>query len=208
MRQTHLLKLDPPYKIIWDEKNRRLFKHIATLIDVELNDKPENSLKHTVEYPIDETGKVMETTLDSCAPQCSEYESITLKDFTWLLISVPQSEWTPNGFFSIMRLASMFRYYNIDVEFPGEQEAGEEPIVFEEYLMLGCGEDNKWWVENHIENFFFGTCVKSKEELRAYIEYMRNEYYRAFSDKNFRIVFTTNNKDFKEFVDEINSTSR
>ena len=55
MKQTHLLKLDAPYMIVWDEVKLRMCKHIATLIAI--SERKDETFS-TEEYVVAEDGSV------------------------------------------------------------------------------------------------------------------------------------------------------
>lgn len=203
MEQTHLLKLDAPYMIVWDDVEQRIYKHFATLIEIK---EDENGKLCTAEYAVDETGRVSyASTLDHCMEVCKEYEHIKLQDFIHILMLTPKESWYPNGLFSINYLARSLHEYEVDVELPGEMEANGEEWEIQTRLHLGKTEDGFYWVENGYGNFFFGERKETQSELEEYLVYMRNEYYRAFPDKRFRIVFTTTDEDWQEVVDKVNS---
>ena len=203
MKQTHIVKLDAPYMIVWNPDKLEMAKHMATLIEVDENQEGELV---TVEHIVDDRGHVWHwAELDDHIDVCREYESIDLLEFDRLMFSVRRDQWSPNGLFSINYLAMLLEYYGIDVELPGEKEANGEEWEITTHLNLGQT-DNVFWVEDGVENFSFGTRKNSLAELGSYIVYTRNEYYRAFPNKKFRIVFTTKCKEWQDFVDKINAS--
>lgn len=203
MRQTHLLKLDAPYMIMWDEKNLQMCKHIATMIEVYEN---EDDTISTMEHVVTEDGVVWTNgTLDNCKPICREYESIKLSDFIHIVMLTPKNKWLPNNIFSINYLAGWLQHYGVDVELPGEKEANGEKQEFLSKIDLGKTEEGVCWVESSVDDFYFGGRYNSLEELKQYLIYTRNEYYRAFPDKHFRITLTTDKEGWQEFLDEVNA---
>lgn len=203
MRQTHLLKLDAPYMIMWDEKNLQMCKHVATLIEVVENGDGTIS---TVEHVVMEDGRVWTNgTLDNCKSICREYESIRLIDFIHIVMLTPKNKWLPNDIFSINYLAGWLQYYGIDVELPGEKESDGKVLEFQSKINLGKTEEGIYWIESCNDNFYFGGRYNSLEELKQYLIYTRNEYYRAFPDKHFHITLTTDKEGWQEMLDKINA---
>ncbi len=72
-------------------------------------------------------------------------------------------------------------------------------------LHLGI-DQGEYWVENSFSGFFFNGRYQSREALRSAILTRRNDYYRAFPLKTFRISLMTDDADFKDLVEEINNT--
>ena len=180
-------------------------KHIATLIAI--SERKDETFS-TEEYVVAEDGSVWyDGTLRDCRDVCREYESINLSEFINMLMLVPKDKWFPNGLFSINRLATSLHYYEIDVELPGEKEADGKEWEIVTQLHLGKDEQGVFWVESGFGNFYFGTRKNTLSELEEYIIYMRNEYYRAFPDKHFRIVLSTSDNAWQELVDKINANN-
>ena len=209
MRQTQLLKLDAPYTVMWDDAEHLAFKHFATLIDVELDDEPESFLGRVVEHPVTETGHVLRATLDDCEPICQEGGRIDLMEFCGLLAHVDKSEWFPHGDFSIYTLSTQLRAHNIDVELPGEAEANGGWWDIDVELSLG-DDGGIYWVESGFTNFLFDTRLPSNESnpkgLKFYLRNTRDDYYRAFPGKKFRIVLSSKNGNFADIIEELNKT--
>lgn len=203
MKQTQLVQLASPYAIMWDEEHLRICKHIATLIEV---DYDKNGELRTIEHVVDETGRVWsDGTLDECELLCREYESIDLDRFC-TVYSFAEKKRDNNPFFSLYSLANWLRYYDIDVVFPGEKEADGKVIEYPVNLLLGENDSGDFWVESLGMLFNFWGRHASKEALKNYLIFTRNEYYRAFPQKKFQITFQTKNDDWKSFLDIINNT--
>jgi hypothetical protein len=210
MRQTQLLKLDAPYSVVWDEKGLRMCKHVATLIEICEDD---NGSLSTKEHVVTEKGEVWcDGELQTCVEVCTEHGSISMKDFYYMLLAVPVNEWYPNGMFSTFSLASNLRHYGIRIDF-SEVPSVQTPDgkVIEVPLMMGVDDKGVYWVEDSVlMPFYFGGRKNSLSELREYIRYARNEYYRSFPEENFciRIVAKTTNAELIDMVDEINKTAK
>lgn len=210
MIQTHLLKLEPPYRILWSAKDWFLCKHYATLIEVK--EKQKEGGLHTVSHLVDEYGHVLADSevdeLEIVGEECSTIKWITF----YLMITATDSGrlLLDKGFCSIYRAALQLEHYDINVELPGEKDAGGKPWVFEQTLSAGrvknkeTGNDD-YWVESG-PDFYFGGRYNSAEALKQYLIYMRDEYYRSFPGKQFRLVLKTSDKELQPLFDEVNAT--
>ena len=205
--QTHLLKLEPPYRFIFDEKYGRVGKVIAVLLKE--TDAPEDpEYGRTVSVPIVDLAFAWDgTDLADCTVLCDEFRPrISFDRFIHCLMMVPENMWFPNGFFSVYEFGSQLTDLGIRVLFPGEGETeGQFDVTMKTKLLLGI-DQGEYWVENSFGDFFFNGRYQSREALRAAILTRRNDYYRAFPRKTFRIRLTTDNADFKDLVEEINNT--
>lgn len=205
--QTHLLKLEPPYRFIFDQMNGRTGKVIAVLLKETVDPlNPEMSM--TISVPIVDLAYTWDgSDLADCMELCDEFApSITFDRFISCVMSVPKSGWFPNGLFSVYYFGRQLDELGIRVIFPGEGET-EEQQDFEMTTNLHMGvNEGEYWVENSFGGFYFGGHYPSLEELRSAILARRNDYYRAFPHKRFHIVLTTDNADFSDFVEKINNT--
>lgn len=205
--QTHLLKLEPPYRFILDERHGRIGKVIAVLLK-EMDDRNSPSLGKTVSVPIVDIADTWDDTdLAECQILCDEFSPcISFDKYIHCLMMVPQSTWFPNGLFSVYNFGMQLAEQGIRVLFPGEGEKeGEYNVTMKTKLHLGA-DNGIYWVENSFGGFYFGGRYKTAELLQAAILDRRNDYYRAFPQKRFRIVLTTDNADFKDMIDNINNT--
>ena len=205
--QTHLLKLESPYKFIFDEKNGRVGKVIAVILK-EKDDPDDSEFGRTVSVPIVDLAYTWDgTDLADCIELCDEFNPrITFDMFIHCLMMTDKMAWFPNGLFSVYSFGSRLNELGIRVLFPceGEKE-GEHDVSMKTTLRLGTNQGG-YWVENNWGGFYFGGCYSSLESLRSAILERRNDYYRAFPQKSFHIELTTNNPDFQGFVEDINNT--
>jgi hypothetical protein len=185
-----------------DSDGNDVFKHIATLIDVE-TDTVDDSIDVIGEYPIMENGHVLTTPLEDCIEICREGEQITMSDFTDILSNISHAK---EGSSPIMGLARILKDYKIEVVLPGEEEAEDDGWDIDVELMFDDS-DGVYHVENDSFDFQFEKNAHNIGDLKKYLKNRRDEYYQAFDDKDFRIVFNTRNEDFEDLVDEINSSS-
>ena len=200
-----MVKLDTPYMIMYvdnDSDGYDVFKHIATLIDVE-TDTDDDSIEVIGEYPVLGNGHVLTTPLEDCFEICREGEQIILSDFTDILMNISHAK---EGSSPIMGLASILKGYRIEVVLPGEEEAEDDAWDIDVELVFDDS-DGIYHVENDSFDFQFETKAHNRGELKKYLKKRRDEYYQAFDDKDFRIVFNTRNEDFEDLIDELNSSS-
>jgi hypothetical protein len=205
--QTHLLKLEPPYRFIFDEKYGRTGKVIAVLLK-ETDDPEDPEYGRTVSVPIVDLAYTWDgTDLADCTVLCDEFAPrISFERFISCLMTVPKSMWFPNGLFSVYSFGSQLTDLGIRVLFPCEGETeGQFDVTMKTDLHLGI-DKGEYWVENSFGGFFFNGRYQSREALRSAILTRRNDYYRAFPRKTFRIRLMTDNADFKDLVEEINNT--
>ena len=92
-----------------DSDGNDVFKHIATLIDVE-TDTVDDSIDVIGEYPIMENGHVLTTPLEDCIEICREGEQITMSDFTDILSNISHAK---EGSSPIMGLARILKDYKL-----------------------------------------------------------------------------------------------
>ncbi len=206
MMQTHLLKLDPPYKFVFDEKHGRVGKVIAVLLRPSDEEKNFDNDK-TISVPIVDLACTWDDTdLAGCRVLCDEFNPrISFEEYIYCLMSVKRDKWLPNGFFSVFYLSSQLNDLGIDVQFPGEEEKeGGHEIIMETKLHLG-NKDGKWWVENFFGDFYFGGSYESRERLHYGILERRNDYYRSFPQKHFTIKLSSDNAEFQDMLDDINN---
>ena len=147
------------------------------------------------------------TDLAECVELCDEFSPrITFDRFIQCLMITPKSSWFPNGLFSVYSFGKQLNNLGIRVLFPAEGETeGQFDLSMKTKLLLGTDE-GVYWVENSLGGFYFGGRYPSLESLRSAILDRRNDYYRAFPQKRFHIVLTTDNPDFQGFVEDINNT--
>ncbi len=205
--QTHLLKLDPPYKFIFDEKYGRTGKVIAVLLQpIDEEDNPEYG--RTVSVPIIDLAYTWDgTDLAECRVLCDEfYPRISFEMYINCLMSVKKSMWFPNGLFSVYYFTSQLNELGIRVLFPceGEKE-GEHEVIMKTRLSLGA-DDGVYWVENFFGGFYFAGRYESLDKLYYAILERRNDYYRSFPQKRFIIKLSTDNPEFQDMLDDINNT--
>ena len=201
--ETHLLKLEPPYRFIFDEKTGKVGKVIAALLKV--TDDPENG--RTISVPVVDLAYTWDDIdLAECEELCDEFEPrISFDKYIHCLMMVDKDVWFPNGFFSVYTFGSQLNRLGIRVQFPGEgDKEGEFDLSLTTNLHLGI-DKGKYWVENSFGGFLFGGRYESREALRNAVLQRRNDYYRAFPQKRFRIELTTDNPDFHDFVEDINN---
>ena len=105
-----------------------------------------------------------------------------------------------------MGLARILKDYKIEVELPGEEEAEDDAWDIDVELMFDDS-DGVYHVENDSFDFQFEKNAHNIGDLKKYLKNRRDEYYQAFDDKVFRIVFNTRNEDFEDLINEINSSS-
>ena len=206
--QTHLLKLDPPYKFIFDEKYGRVGKVIAVLLQPN-EDEDSYEYGRTGSVPIVDLAYTWDgTDLADCRILCDEFRPrISFKMYIDCLMSVTPSKWFPNGFFSVYHFSSQLNDLGIRVVFPGEGEKeGEHELAMKTKLLLGVDEKGMYWVENTFGGFYFGGCYKSVAKLYDAILQCRNDYYRSFHQKRFIISLCTDNDEFQPLLDDINNT--
>lgn len=100
MMQTHLLKLDPPYKFVFDEKHGRVGKVIAVLLRPSDEEKNFDNDK-TISVPIVDLACTWDDTdLAGCRVLCDEFNPrISFEEYIYCLMSVKRDKWLPNGFF-------------------------------------------------------------------------------------------------------------
>ena len=197
--QTHLLKLEPPYKFIFDPKNGRVGKVIAAL----LKEKNESEESTMVSIPIVDLAFIWDgTELSECIELCDEfYPQISFEMYIHCLMMVSESSWFPTGFFSVYNFGSRLNELGIRVLFPCEGEAeGQHEVTMKTNLHLGFS-NGEYWVENSFGGFLFGGRYESRQELQSYILERCNDYYRSFPQKRFIIILTTNNDEFQDMID-------
>lgn len=206
--QTHLLKLDPPYKIVFDEKNGRVGKVIAVLLQPN-EDEDSYDKGRTVSVPIVDLAYTWDgTDLADCRILCDEFRPrISFEMYIDCLMSVSPHQWFPNGFFSVFHFSSQLNNLGIRVLFPceGEKE-GEHEVTMKTKLYLGVDDKGVYWVENAFGGFYFGGRYESAEKLSNAILQRRNDYYRSFPQKRFIISLRTDNAEFQPMLDNINNT--
>jgi hypothetical protein len=206
--QTHLLKLDPPYRFIFDEKNGRVGKVIAVLLRPN-EDKDSLDYGRTVSVPIVDLAYTWDATdLADCRILCDEFRPrISFEMYIDCLMSVKSNMWFPNGFFSVYYFSSQLNDLGIRVLFPSEGEKeGEHEVIMKTKLHMGVDEQGVYWVENGFGGFYFGGRYESKEKLYDAILERRNDYYRSFPQKRFIIRLRTDNPEFQPMLDDINNT--
>lgn len=205
--QTHLLKLEPPYKFIFDEKYGRVGKVIAVLLKPS-DEESDFDDRRTISVPIVDLAYTWDgTDLAECRVLCDEfYPRISFEMYIHCLMSVNQSNWFPNGLFSVYSFSSQLNELGIRVLFPceGEKE-GEHEVIMKTKLRLGA-DDGVYWVENSFGGFYFGGRYESREKLHYAILGRRNDYYRSFPQKRFTIKLSTDNAEFQDMLDDINNT--
>ncbi len=202
--QTHLLKLEPPYRFVFDEEHGRVGKVIAVL----LKETNEEGYNRTVSVPIVDMAFTWDDTdLAECMVLCDEFhQRISFETYIYCLMTVSASNWFPNGFFSVYNFGSQLNELGIRVLFPCEGEIeGQNEITMKTDLHLGFN-NGEYWVENSFGGFLFGGRYKSLQNLRSYIIGRRNDYYRSFPQKRFIIRLTTDNNEFQDMIDDINNT--
>lgn len=203
--QTHLLKLEPPYKFIFDMEHGRTGKVIAVLLKP--SDKEEEKGR-TVSVPIVDIAYTWDgTDLAECEILCDEfYPRISFERYIHCMMMVDKHRWFPNGLFSVYEFGFQLNELGIRVLFPGEGEKeGEHEVTMKTTLRLGVS-DGVYWVENNWGGFYFGGRYESREKLCAAILERRNDYYRSFPQKRFIIRLTTDNAEFLDMIDNINNT--
>ena len=205
--QTHLLKLEPPYKFIFDKKYGRVGKVIAVLLQP-IDDEDDPEYGRTVSVPIIDLAYTWDgTDLAECSILCDEFTPrISFEMYIDCLMSVDKSGWFPNGIFSVYYFSSQLNQLGIRVLFPceGEKE-GEHEVIMKTKLRLGVNE-GAYWVENSYGGFYFGGRYGSREALLYALLERRNDYYRSFPQKRFIIKLTTDNEEFKDLLNDINNT--
>lgn len=217
MRHTNLVKLDPPYEILMEDWGGyggvdcyyHIYKHIATLIEVETDDDPDNFLKVVNEYPVDEFGRLVPMPLNFSKTVGREGGSIDWFDFYMLHRELPEdyafpiSVNGPKDHTSIYYLARRIREYNVNVLLPGEEEAEGKAWDIRVELGFFIDEDKGTYsVEG--DELYFDLTENSINALKDSIMKLRNEYYYAFIEKPFRIVFYSFDDDFG-ITEELNS---
>lgn len=202
--QTHLLKLEPPYRFVFDEENGRVGKVIAVL----LKETNETGYIRTVSVPIVDMAFTWDDTdLAECMVLCDEfYSRISFETYIHCMMMVNKDRWFPNGFFSVYNFGCQLNELGIRVLFPCEGEIeGQYEVTMKTDLHLGI-DKGEYWVENSFGGFLFGGRYKSLQNLRSYIIERRNDYYRSFPQKHFIIRLTTTNSEFQDMIDDINNT--
>ena len=206
--QTHLLKLDPPYRFIFDEKYGRVGKVIAVLLQPN-EDEDSYEYGRTVSVPIVDLAYTWDgTDLSDCRILCDEFRPrISFEMYIDCLMSVTPSKWFPNGFFSVYHFSWHLNDLGIRVLFPGEGEKeGEYEVTMKTTLLMGVDEKGMYWVENAFGGFYFGGRYESILKLYDAILQRRNDYYRSFPQKRFIISLSTDNDEFKSLLEDINNT--
>jgi hypothetical protein len=207
MMQTHLLKLDPPYKFIFDEKYGRVGKVIAALLRPSDEEKNFENDK-TISVPIVDLAYTWDDAdLAGCRVLCDETApSISFEMYIDCLMSVKKRDWFPNGWFSVYYFSSQLNELGIRVQFPDEGEKeSEHEVTIKTKLYLG-NDKGTYWVENSHGGFYFDGRYESREKMRYAILERRNDYYRSFPQKHFTIKLSTDNAEFRDMLDEINNT--
>lgn len=202
--QTHLLKLEPPYRFIFDQRNGRVGKVIAVLLRV--TDDPEHD--RTISVPIVDMAYTWDDAdLAECDELCDEFSPrISFNMYIRCLMLTDSRAWFPNGRFSVYSFGMQLNELGIRVVFPGEgDKEGEVEMTMKTKLHLGNA-DGVYWVENAFGSFFFNGSYKSRDALRSYLLERRNDYYRSFPQKRFNIVLYTEDKAFQSILDDINNT--
>jgi len=202
--QTHLLKLEPPYRFVFDEENGRVGKVIAVL----LKETNETGFIRTVSVPIVDMAFTWDDTdLAKCMVLCDEfYSRISFETYIHCMMMVNKDRWFPNGYFSVYNFGCQLNELGIRVLFPCEGEIeGQYEVTMKTNLHLGI-DKGEYWVENSFGGFLFGGRYNSLQNLRSYIIERRNDYYRSFPQKHFIIRLTTTNSEFQDMIDDINNT--
>lgn len=214
MIQTHLMKLDKPYPVL--NIDGVIVHHVATLIEVRpsIDPKTGDECIKTVSHPVVDYGDnhysgivYDEKNLEDCEVLTSPLSGI---DFH-LMVRNAQRMFNP-GIMSqkpehiVKRLAK----FGIEVDFPTKQDADgfdtNEPAD-EVRIGISLGEDKngRWYAESNLHLFCFDAKdFESKKALFTYIREMRSSYYKAFSDKKFKIVFFNNKPEVQAMLDELN----
>ena len=204
---THLLKLEPPYRFIFDRKYGRAGKVIAVLLK-EKEDPDDSEFGRTVSVPIVDLAYTWDgTDLAECIVLCDEFTPrITFDMFIHCLMTTTRSTWFPNGIFSVYSFGRELNDLGVRVLFPGEGETeGQSDVSMKTTLRLGI-DKGEYWVENSYGGFYFEGRYPSLESMRLAILDRRDDYYRAFPQKRFHIALSTDNPDFQGFVEDINNT--
>ena len=205
--QTHLLKLDQPYKYIFDEEHGRVGKVIAVLLRP--SDREKNFYNdRTISVPIVNFAETWDDAdLAQCRILCNELNPcISFDIFIECLVSVKKDVWFPNGIFSVFYFSSQLNELGIEVQFPDGDSSGEEnEVIINTKLYLGIDEGT-YWVESSYGSFYFAGRYESLEKLRDGILERRNDYYRSFPQKCFTIELSTDNAEFQGMLDDINNT--
>lgn len=215
MIQTHLLKIEPPYRVLNIEGD--LVRHIATLIEVREVFDPrshEERIK-TISHPVVDYGNnnyagvVREdVTLEDCEILSNPLSPIAF----YLLADEVKRKFNFSSFASDPeRLVKRLKALGIAIEWPMKKDAegfdtNEPEDRFEIPISIDHSEKGNWGVESG-DNFFSFDHIgcASEQALLNKIRETRSSYYKAFSDHQFDIVFRSNMPEAQHIIAELNA---
>lgn len=215
MIQTHLLKIEPPYNVLNIEGD--LVRHIATLIEVREVFDPrshEERIK-TISHPVVDYGN-------------NNYAGIVREDVTVEDCEILSNPLSPVAFYVLTHdvkrkfnfsffasnpetLVNRLKALGITIEWPKKKDAegfdtNEPADWFEVPISISHSENGSWGVESG-DNFFSfdqNGCA-SEDALLKRIREIRSSYYRAFSEHQFDIVFSSKMPEAQHIIAELNA---
>ena len=215
MIQTHLLKIEPPYNVLNIEGD--LVRHIATLIEVRevFDSRSREERIKTISHPVVDYGNnnyagvVMENvTLEDCEILSNPLSPVAF----YMLSSDVKRKYNFSSFASDPeRLVKRLKALGITIEWPMKKDAegfdtNEPEDWFKIPISISHSGNGSWGVESG-DNFFcfdHKGCV-SEQVLLNKIRETRSSYYKAFSDHQFDIVFSSNMPEAQHIIAELNA---
>lgn len=227
--ETQIVRLDAPYNIICNSQGNFAL-HIATLIVVKeriegvVEGAPMRDTLSVASYPVvagsfKSDGQVwMDTELEDCLVVCRQNESVSLYTLKRVMEYCAKknvylfTEKTPVFFNSAMVM------YNVKVTLPTDEKDKtihnyEVRLKFEESdgghsCMAYSDNDSYFYFYEYFDNEPpFSDFVPTNTEAIEHLAKLRDNYLRCFRYEGMRsISFTTEDEEYKWFVDNLNNT--
>lgn len=205
--ESKLLKLDPPYHIIY--AGGKTGRHMATLMMWEEPEPGSTMLPYTASYPVIAQGNQMpqgslvgDSILEDCRVVCREDNMrITLYKFAELVkFDFEQLNPVEAG-----HLWDQLVGLGVEMDFPKSKESGEEKTEFEVCLYF-FGTQRHLKVDSNLSTGFCFHAEGSAEEVYQQLHYQHRIYEAMFCSRNLVITFETNDgfEMEQEIVDRLN----
>ena len=205
--ESKLLKLDPPYHIIYAGGKTGL--HMATLMTWEEPEGADMLLPYTASYPVIAQGSqvpqgtlVGDVLLEDCRVVCREDDKrINLFEFA-NLVKYDFEQLNP---VEAGHLWDQLVGLGVEMDFPKDQDSGEEKTEFE-VLLYFFGSKGHLRVDSNLSTGFCFHADGSAEEVYQQLHYQHQMYEAMFYKKDLVITFTTDDGfDMEqEMVDRLN----
>ncbi len=189
--ETKLLKLDPPYNIIY--AGGKTGRHIATLMMWEEPESGSMQLMNTASYPVIDQGDLIpqgtlvgDAILEDCRIVCSEDDKrINLYQFADLVkYDFEQVNPVEAG-----RLWEQLVRLGVEMVFPKEKDSDLDKTEFN-VLLYFFGSKNHFTVDSNLSTGFCFHAEGSAEEVYQQLHYQHQIYEAMFWEKGLVITFS------------------